>query len=1099
MADTFFIHSLARLLKWVLKEYETHGAIFGINKELFFKPSIQDVFRVERYGRLLETPFGTAAGPHTQLAQNIIAGWLVGARYIELKTVQTQDHIRVSKPCIHMEDAGYNREWSQELTLDESFDQYLNAWILIRFLREKFGWRKDDAHGPGFIFNMSVGYDLKGLLSKNMQDFLDKMGNCRAEKEEKIAQLAKICPEIKDISIPDRISNHVTLSTMHGCPAGEIEDIARYLMQERGYHTTIKLNPTLLGKKPVREILNDRLGYQITIPDEAFNHDLKYEDALRIIENLGDLQAKVSTQFSLKLSNTLETSNLRNIFSDKEKVVYMSGRALHPIAINLAARLQEDFNGKMAISFCAGVDCFNILRVLNCGLFPVTLCSDILKPGGYTRLSQYIKKIDRDIRNNASGPTTWAGDKGEVAVPQRISNNESSILDNLKQYAKEVINDKRYHKRFFSGNSIKTSRELTPFDCISAPCTFTCPAHQDVPRYMYHTARGEFEKAMEVIAETNPFPTVTGMVCDHQCMTKCTRINYDNPLQIREIKRFIADRHERSLTPAKHEINQRFLRRQVAVIGAGPSGLSCAYYLAHRGFQVDVYEARSYPGGMAAHVIPRFRLRDEDVKQDIRRIEDSGVKIHYNTGIDRKSFNRLKKEADFIYIAVGAQGRARLKIPGEDLENVDEALAFLSAVRRGERTTCGKRVAVIGGGNSAIDAARTAWRLIDKTGEVFIIYRRTRNEMPAGSEEIEAALSEGIKLMELTAPVKIEQGGGNLKLICTKMKLGEPDESGRRRPVPIEDSQFALHFDRILYAIGRQVNIDFFDNQDAGDLKKNNIFTGGDALPGPGNLISANADGRKAAIEIMEMAGCPVPEISNRRPPQSIAFHQEKAARREYGREPDELPPGQRRNFKVYRETFSEESVVKEASRCLSCDRLCNMCVSVCPNRANISYRVKPVEYRLQQAVKQGEKVVIQDDRLFKVEQEYQVLHIADFCNECGNCRTFCPTAGSPYKDKPRFCLAKKSFAGEDNVYFIGRNRGIPYITFRYNGKEETLYLDEKKFIYRSGGVTAALDKQNFAIKKVEFLSPHIKKAGFRQAAEMSVLLQYCPSYLLPD
>ncbi|MFC2155135.1 FAD-dependent oxidoreductase [Acidobacteriota bacterium] len=1134
MADRFFIPSISKLFRWITQEYKNSGSIFGIGSELLFKSGKQDPFRIERYGQLLETPLGTAAGPHTQLAQNIISGWLVGARYIELKTVQTLDDIVVTKPCIHMEDEGYNCEWSQELTLNESFDQYLNAWILIHFLREKFGWQKENTSGSGFIFNMSVGYDLKGILSRNIQDFLDKMENCRAEKEEKIEQLSRIHPEIKDISIPDRISNNVTFSTMHGCPAGEIEDIARYLVQDRGFHTTIKLNPTLLGEKSVREILNNKLGYTITVPDEAFAHDLKYEDALKIIDNLRGLQA--NPQFGLKLTNTLETLNLRNIFSNKEKVLYMSGRALHPIAINLAARLQEDFKGELDISFCAGADCFNISHVLNCGLFPVTVCSDILKPGGYTRLSQFIKKIDRVIGENASGgqkpfckkvsglPKTLV--KGSTEAHQ-------AYLNNLKQYAREVINDKGYHKSFFGDHSIKTARELKFFDCISAPCSFTCPAHQDVPRYMYHTARGEFEKAFEVIVETNPFPTVTGMVCDHQCMTKCTRINYDNPLQIREIKRFVADHHERAISSGNYEIKQKFCggtggivhkskwairvnaprsssletntkeppgrRRQVVVIGAGPSGLSCAYYLSRRGFQVNVYETRTFPGGMAAFAIPEFRLRAADIEQDIRRIEDSGVKIHYNTRIDREAFNRLKTETDFIYIGVGAQGRTRLNIPGEDLENVGDALSFLSAVRRGEKTTCGKRVAVIGGGNSAIDAARTAWRLTGETSEVFLIYRRTRKEMPACPEEVEAALSEGITLKELTTPVRIEQEGEYLKLICTKMKLGEPDESGRQRPVPIEDSQFALHFDRILYAIGQQVEFDFLDNQDATNLKKNNIFIGGDALHGPRNLIFAIADGRKAAIKIMEMADYPAPEINGRISPQSIASLYEKTARREYGSEPDELPPGQRRNFKPYREILPEEEAIKEASRCLSCDQLCNVCVSVCPNRANISYRVEPVEYSLQKAVKQGERVVIQDDRLFKVEQEYQVLNIADSCNECGNCRTFCPTAGSPYKDKPRICLIKESFALEDGVYFIGSDKVKSYIKSKFNGKEATLSLEDNEFLYRTEGVAARLDKKSFIIKKIEFTSPRIKKTDFRHAAEMSILLKHCPPHLFPD
>jgi putative selenate reductase len=1101
MTEKFFIHSLDRLLKWIVQEYETRGAIFGISKELFFKPSIQDEFRVKRYGQLLETPLGTAAGPQTQSAQNIISAWLAGARYIELKTVQTLENIAVTKPCIHLEDEGYNCEWSQELKLNESFEQYLDAWIIIHILRKKFGLQEEDTEGPGFIFNMSVGYDLKGIQSRNIQDFLDKMENCRAEKEKKIAKLAGIYPEIKNIAIPDRISNNVTLSTMHGCPAGEIEDIARYLLEDREYHTTIKLNPTLLGKKSLKDILNNKLGYDIIVPDEAFAHDLKYEDALKIIANLRGLRTKGNQpdsalpQLSLKLTNTLETLNQHNIFSHKEKVIYMSGKALHPIAVNLAARLQEDFNGELDISFCGGADCFNISQLLNCGLYPVTVCSDILKPGGYTRLCQYLEKIARDIKNNASGSTSWLGDKGQEAEPKKKSNNKSSILENLKQYAQEVIDDKRYHKNPHGDDSIKTARELNFFDCITAPCSFTCPANQEVPRYMFHTAQGDFAKAFEVILKTNPFPTVTGMVCDHQCVTKCTRINYDNPLQIRDIKRFIADHHERSFSPEKHETKQKFL---VAVIGAGPAGLSCAYFLALYGCKAEVYEARSYPGGMAAHVIPRFRLRDEDIKQDIRGIEALGVKIHYDTAIDREAFNRLRKKNDFIYIAAGAQGISRLNIPGEDIGGVGNALSFLAAVRRGERVYPGKRVAVVGGGNSAIDAARAALRLIGKSGEIFIIYRRTRHEMPASAEEVEAALSEGIKLMELTAPTAIKQEAKGLELTCVKMKLGEPDASGRRRPLPIENSQFSLTFDSIIYALGQQVELDFLDNLTGEELNNNNIYIGGDALHGPSNIISAIADGRNAALKIIAAAGGSIQKSSRGELLPDIAGHQEKAGRREYGSEVEELAPAKRRNFEIYRPVLSEEAAVKEAARCLSCDSLCNVCVSVCPNRANVSYSIEPTTYRLQRAVKQGQKIVFEEDGIFKVEQQYQVLNVADFCNECGNCRTFCPTKGSPYKDKPRLCLTKESFALEDSVYFIGFHENKPCIKSKFNGKEAALYLEESEFLYRSEGVTAALDKKTFIIKEIKFTSSQMREAGFRQAAEMSVLLQYCPPYLFP-
>ncbi len=288
MSDRLYTLSLERLLNWILND-ENEGKIFGIPKDLFFTPNESDPFRTKRYGQLLETPIGVAAGPHTQLSQNIILSWLCGARYIELKTIQTLDEIHVTKPCIDMEDEGYNCEWSQELKIQESFDEYLNAWIIIHLLRHKFGW---DTKENGFIFNMSVGYDYKGIMNPNVQWFLDKMNNCKPELEEKIQSLSSLYPQIRDIKISPKISDNVTLSTMHGCPPKEISKIGAYLIEERKLHTTIKLNPTLLGPEKLRHILNDQLGYDIIVPDEAFEHDMKYEDAIKMIQHLDELASK---------------------------------------------------------------------------------------------------------------------------------------------------------------------------------------------------------------------------------------------------------------------------------------------------------------------------------------------------------------------------------------------------------------------------------------------------------------------------------------------------------------------------------------------------------------------------------------------------------------------------------------------------------------------------------------------------------------------------------------------------------------------------------------------------------------------------------------
>ena len=244
MSDKFTTIPLKELVQIILHQLDTKQSFFGIPNELFFKPEATDSFRSSQYEQLLETPIGVAAGPHTQLAQNILASWLTGARFIELKTIQTLDELEISKPCIDMQDEGYNCEWSQELKIHQSFDQYLNAWILIHILRDKFDW--NTTADPCVIFNMSVGYNYEGILKDNVQWFFNKMGDASKELEEKIESIRSIYPNVINLDINPQISNNITLSTMHGCPSDEIEKIGEYLITEKKLHTAIKLNPKSL-------------------------------------------------------------------------------------------------------------------------------------------------------------------------------------------------------------------------------------------------------------------------------------------------------------------------------------------------------------------------------------------------------------------------------------------------------------------------------------------------------------------------------------------------------------------------------------------------------------------------------------------------------------------------------------------------------------------------------------------------------------------------------------------------------------------------------------------------------------------------------------
>jgi putative selenate reductase len=1048
---------IEKLFSLIDSEYSSRHEIFGIPEELFFSPVENPGIGMDIFGHKMHTPLGVAAGPHSQMAQNIITAWLCGASYIELKTIQTLDELEVSKPCIDMQDEGYNCEWSQELRIHESFDEYLKAWIIIHLLQHKFGWA--NAQKGGFVFNMSVGYNYEGILKENVQWFLNHMADSGSEKAGMIASLAPYYPAIHEITIPDCISDNITLSTMHGCPPDEIEKIGHYLLREKKLHTFVKLNPTLLGKNELRDILNHKLGFTTTVPDIAFEHDLRYPDAIGIITRLQQTADKEGLVFGVKLTNTLESLNHKDIFPPNEQMMYMSGRALHPISINVARKLQNEFKGKLKISFSGGADCYNIEDIVSCGLKPVTVCSDLLKPGGYGRLHQYI------------GQLTALSESGSVDELRKLNN-----------YADAVLNNDAYKADPYAIKNIKSNRRLGHFDCIHAPCVDECPTNQDIPEYLYFTSIGETQKALDVILAKNPFPNVLGSACDHICQAKCTRINYDQSLKIRDIKLFIAENGMETDISIAPDIGKK-----VAIIGAGPSGLSCAYFLRQAGFSVEVFESKEAAGGMVYDAIPGFRMKMDLLDKDIDRIKNMGVKIHFKAKIDSQAFDRLRKDFDFVYIGAGAQRFRSLQMEGDDATGILNPHDFLKDAKAGRTTDPGNNILVIGGGNTAIDVARTAKRLAGESASVKVLYRRTRAEMPADREEIEELLSERIDLIELLSPEKINVRNGRIvSLSCARMRL-ETTKPGSR-PMPVKTGEPLVEFpvDTLIPALGQEIDIDFAlpeklkNHPNSYETQLEHVFIGGDALRGAATIVKAVGDGRKSAIQIAAKAGIILlsEALKSDKNIQPRALMVRKSKR-------ENMDPA----IEGFQVKLSPEEAKSEAERCLLCNEVCNICVTVCPNRANIYYNAEAATIPVWQIDFRSSDTAFSQKEPLTLNQKIQVLNIADFCNECGNCTTFCPTSGMPFRDKPRFCLTMKSFNQTDNSFLLKQLESETTLLHRNGDQISKLEKNQLCYLFSNQHLEVKFDLKDFSLLEGKRLKNGDGPFDLTIASEMKFLI----------
>ncbi|MCF2617238.1 putative selenate reductase subunit YgfK [Oscillibacter valericigenes] len=948
------------LMTWITTEYQRDGSVFGVHK-----PYKAGVKKLPIFGETIETPFGPAAGPNTQLAQNIIAGYFGGARFFELKTVQKMDGADlaacINRPCILAEDECYNCEWSTELYVQQAFEEYVKAWCALKIMSKVYGLGDPN----GFVFNMSVGYDLAGIQGEKIDNFLN--GMIDASKTPIFQECIKVLKEFFPgesayiDTITPHVSGSVTVSTLHGCPPDEIERIASYLIEKKHLHTFVKCNPTILGYETARTIL-DGMGYDyIAFDDHHFKEDLQYEDAVPMFHRLQALADANGLEFGLKLSNTFPVDVKAGELPSEE--MYMAGKSLFPLTTTMAARLSREFGGKLRISYAGGADAFNIDKLFACGIWPITMATTELKPGGYQRFVQIGDKLDKmDFK-----PFTGV-DVGAIEALALAARSDKYHVKDIKPLPRRKLWEK-----------------VPLMDCFTAPCKGGCPIQQDIPEYIELCRKGQYASALRLITEKNPLPFITGTICAHRCQTKCTRNYYDESVQIRATKLVAAEKgYDAYMAKIKPPVPAK-TNTKVAVIGGGPTGMSAAYFLGRAGVPVTIFERADVLGGVVRQVIPSFRISDDAIDNDVALMFKMGVQVRLNT--PAPSVAELKAQGfTHIFFAVGAWKAGKLDIPG----NVVPVIGWLKDLKAGKEVSLG-HVAVVGGGNTAMDAARVALRAGAKSST--LVYRRTKKYMPADAEELELAIADGVQFLELVAPV--EQKDGVLK--CEKMKLGEPDEKGRRKPVATGEF-VEIPCDTVISAVGEKVESELFtanginvDERGIPDFKTNieGVYVGGDAMRGPATVVEGIADAQGFANAVLGEA-------------YKFAIPGHAKATREAA---------------IAKKGILCESAKCEGDRCLTCNVVCQVCADVCPNRANVV-------------------IELPDGR-------HQILHVDRMCNECGNCAIFCPYDSAPYRDKFTLFMTKEGF--DESVKNSGfLPLGGKKVLVRLNGKVFEADLDGK-------------------------------------------------------
>lgn len=941
MSDLLRPLSFEKLMALLLEERSADGTIFGV----------KDIYKAGRsrlpiFGLRIENPVGPAAGPVTQTAQGIIAAYAAGARFFELKTVFPEPD-PAEKPSASIGDRTFSSEHPSELSLGDAFGEYVKAWYAIKLISTAFELGVPE----GFIFNMSVGGSLEDLKSDKMNSFIEGLKSAEytpvwRECENWARAHMDELDGIDNTYLSD-ISPNVCISATFvpraGLSAQEVEACAEYLIEEKRLHTFVRLSPDLLGYYTVRGIL-DINGYDdVVISKERIDSEANYDD---IKPALSRLQFKADShrlEFGVKVCDGLCVENADECGI---KGCKLTGRALFPIAFSLAEKIANDFGGGLRVCFAGGTDIYTAEKLFNAGIWPVTMVSDVIRPGGLARLKQTVEAVSKCDYTQFSGILT----------------------SDLPDIEKDAYSGGRYKNKEHAGLR-KAKGPIPPVYCAKAQCRAVCPLGQDIPLIMRLLKNDRSLEALRVIIERNPMPFTVETLCPHPCADSCSRRFYEGALAI----------NAENLRAAKNAcfdlLDETELKSRagepIAIVGCGPAGLAAACFLARQGANVTIFDKEKRPGGSVIKYVPKFRINDADVEWDVTLIQALGIEMELETEIT--SIKELREKGfEKIVLAIGAGTQSHLKFAfGKSIP----ALEFLEECRNSEQEALEEKyignLIVVGGGHTAAAAARCAKKL-PTVDRVTVVFDRPQSEMTASPSEIAAMKKEGIFIMESLTASGVR--GGNL--LCRKTAYGEPDEETGIRPLLITEEKEKLPADIVINAVGEECDSPLLDETDG------HVYLVGDALFGrTADIAEVIADAQRLARKLA-----------------NTHF--------------DKYMPDNETEDKSFMKNRSKLcadcKACKEGERCLECDTVCEFCAECCPNRANLI-------------------VTLADG-------SRQIVHIDEFCDECGICADCCPYDGKPYREKFTLFLDEEDFKKSENdgFYVTGEANNC---RFRIEGK----------------------------------------------------------------